>query len=73
MKLGVILSQTDPETVFNGLRLANYSLKQGDTAKVLLLGKGVEFDRIDDPSSTCANRPRCSSPPVGIFWRVGPA
>jgi len=48
MKLGVILSQTDPETVFNGLRLANYSLKQGDTAKVFLLGKGVELDRIDD-------------------------
>lgn len=48
MKLGIILSQTDPETVFNGLRLANFGLKQGDTVKVFLLGKGVELDRIDD-------------------------
>jgi hypothetical protein len=30
MKLGLILSQTEPETVFNALRLANYSLAQGD-------------------------------------------
>jgi len=49
MKLGIILSQTDPETVFNGLRLANFSLKQGDTVRVFLLGKGVEIDRIEDP------------------------
>lgn len=48
MKLGIILSQTDPETVFNGLRLANFSLKQGDTVSVFLLGKGVELDRIED-------------------------
>ena len=27
MKLGIILSHTQPETVFNALRLANYSLR----------------------------------------------
>lgn len=48
MKLGIILSQTDPETVFNALRLANYSLKQGDTVKLFLVGKGVELDQISD-------------------------
>ena len=48
MKLGVILSHTEPETVFNALRLANYSLKQGDTVKVFLMGKGVELDQIND-------------------------
>ena len=46
MKLGIILSQTEPETVFNALRLANYSLKQGDAVKIFLLGKGVELDQI---------------------------
>ncbi len=49
MKLGIILSQTEPETVFNALRLANYSLKQGDAAKIFLMGKGVELDQINDP------------------------
>ena len=48
MKLGIILSQTEPETVFNALRLANYSLKQGDTVKIFLVGKGVELDQIND-------------------------
>ncbi len=49
MKLGIILSQTEPETVFYALRLANYSLKQGDAAKIFLMGKGVELDQINDP------------------------
>ena len=49
MKLGIIISQTEAETVFNALRLAHYALKQGDTVKVFLMGKGVELDRIDDP------------------------
>ncbi|MBI4028027.1 MAG: DsrE family protein [Verrucomicrobia bacterium] len=48
MKLGIILSQTEPETVFNVLRLANYSLKQGDEVKIFLVGKGVELDQIHD-------------------------
>ena len=49
MQLGIIPSQTDPETVFNGLRLANSSRQQCDTVKVFLLGRGVELDQIDDP------------------------
>ncbi|MEK7678411.1 MAG: DsrE family protein [Verrucomicrobiota bacterium] len=49
MKLGIILSQAEPETVFNALRLANYSLKQGDTVRIFLVGQGVELDRINDP------------------------
>lgn len=48
MKLGLILSQTEPETVFNVLRLASYALKQGDAVRIFLLGKGVELDQIDD-------------------------
>ena len=41
MKLGMIITQTDPETVFNALRLAHYSLKQGDEVKIFLSGRGV--------------------------------
>lgn len=48
MKLGIIITQTDPETVFNGLRLALYSLEQGDEVRIFLSGRGVEIDRIED-------------------------
>jgi len=49
MKLGIIITQTDAETVFNALRLALYSLQQGDEVRLFLSGRGVEIDRIDDP------------------------
>jgi uncharacterized protein involved in oxidation of intracellular sulfur len=49
MKLGVIIAQTDSETVFNALRLALYSLEQGDQVRIFLSGKGVDIDKIDDP------------------------
>lgn len=48
MRLGIVITQTDPETVFNALRLALYSLEQGDEVRVFLSGKGVEIDRIED-------------------------
>ena len=49
MKLGMVITQTDPETVFNALRLALYSLEQGDEVRIVLSGRGVEIDRIEDP------------------------
>ncbi len=48
MKLGILISQTDPEAVFNALRLATFSLKQGDAVKIFLVGEGVELDQIND-------------------------
>ena len=48
MKLGIVITQTDPETVFNALRLVLYSLEQGDSVRIFLSGKGVEIDRIED-------------------------
>ena len=49
MKLGMVITQTDPETVFNALRLALYSLEKGDEVRIFLSGRGVEIDRIEDP------------------------
>ncbi len=49
MKLGMIITQTDPETVFNALRLALYSLEQKDEVRIFLSGKGVEIDGITGP------------------------
>lgn len=48
LRLGVIITQTDPETVFNALRLALYSLEQGDEVRIFLSGRGVEIDQIQD-------------------------
>jgi hypothetical protein len=49
MQLGIPLTMTEPETVFNVLGLANYALKEGDAVKVFLMDKSVELDQIDAP------------------------
>ena len=46
VKLGLVLSNNDPETAFNVLRLANFSAAQGDSVTLFLLGKGVELEQI---------------------------
>jgi len=40
----MVIYSNDTETVWNALRLANYSKNQGDTVQIFLLGKGVELD-----------------------------
>lgn len=71
MKLGIILSQTEPETVFNALRLANYSLKQGDMVKIFLVGKGVELDQINDPKFDVQGQARSVVASGGQFQACG--
>ena len=44
MKLGIIISQTDPETVWNAYRLGTFALEQGDSVRTFLLGRGVESE-----------------------------
>jgi uncharacterized protein involved in oxidation of intracellular sulfur len=46
----MMITQTVPETVFNALRLALYSLEQGDQVRIFRSGKGVEIDEIEDPN-----------------------
>ena len=45
MKLGIIISQTNPETNWNALRLANFAIKEGDEVKIFLVGEGVEYEQ----------------------------
>jgi uncharacterized protein involved in oxidation of intracellular sulfur len=49
MKIAMVISQTNPELVFNAFRLANFSRKEGDEVKVFLLAEGVELDGIRNP------------------------
>ncbi len=46
MKIGVIISSNDAETCWNALRYANFCLGQKDEAKVFLMGKGVEYQKV---------------------------
>ena len=47
-KLGIVITQRDPETVFNVFRLANYALNQKEEVSIFLLGKGVDLEQIQD-------------------------
>jgi uncharacterized protein involved in oxidation of intracellular sulfur len=44
MKIGIMISQTDPETVWNALRFANTAILEEHEAKVFLLGRGIEIE-----------------------------
>ena len=42
MNVGLVISQTDPETVWNAFRFANFSINKGHKVRTFLIGKGVE-------------------------------
>ena len=48
ISFGIVIYSNDAETVWNAFRLANFSLEQGDTVSVFLLGKGVEINSISN-------------------------
>jgi sulfur relay (sulfurtransferase) complex TusBCD TusD component (DsrE family) len=45
--IGIVIYSNDAETVWNAFRLANYSVDEGDTVRIFLLGKGVELESLD--------------------------
>ncbi|MEK6982093.1 MAG: DsrE family protein [Candidatus Micrarchaeota archaeon] len=44
MKLGVVISSEDIESIWNAFRLANFSKKEGDDVSVFLVGKAVDYE-----------------------------
>jgi uncharacterized protein involved in oxidation of intracellular sulfur len=46
MKIGIIISSNDPETVWNAFRYGEHALRAGDKVKVFLTGPGVEAENI---------------------------
>ena len=48
MNIGIIISNTEPELVWNALRFANTALLEDHPVKIFLLGKGVEIESIKD-------------------------
>ncbi len=71
MKLGIIITHTDPETVFNALRLALYSLEQGDNVRIFLSGKGVEIDSINDSKFDIKNQAQKVLEAGGQYFACG--
>ncbi len=47
MKIGIIISSGDGETVWNAFRFANFAREKGDEVRVFLIGKGVECESLD--------------------------
>jgi sulfur relay (sulfurtransferase) complex TusBCD TusD component (DsrE family) len=70
-KLGVVLTQTDSETVFNVFRIAHYALDQGDDVSVFLLGKGVELEQIKDPKFDVQEKARTFTAAGGKIFACG--
>jgi len=48
MKIGVVISTNEPELVWNAFRYGVKVIENGHTAKVFLLGRGVEAEEIID-------------------------
>lgn len=53
MKLGIVISTNDAETVWNAFRLGNFSRKEGTETKVFLVGKGVEYEKASSEKFNC--------------------
>ena len=47
MKIGIIITTNDVETVWNAFRYGNFAVKEGDDVKIFLTGKGVEAETLD--------------------------
>jgi len=50
MKIGVLLSSSDPETAWNAFRFANTAGQGGHDVRVFLMGKGVEAVSLRSPT-----------------------
>jgi uncharacterized protein involved in oxidation of intracellular sulfur len=45
LKILVIISADEGETMYNAMRLANVASQKGDDVSVFMLGKGVLFEK----------------------------
>ncbi len=48
MKIGIMLSTNDPETVWNAFRFGVTSLKEKHSVNIFLINRGVEAEEIKD-------------------------
>ena len=56
MKLTIMLSNSNAETNWNALRLANLALGKGDGVSTFLIGEGVEYGKHSSPRFDIQNQ-----------------
>jgi uncharacterized protein involved in oxidation of intracellular sulfur len=72
MKLGIVISSNDPETVWNAFRFANHAVKQhGDEVRVFLLGKGVEAESLNTDKFTITEQMQMLTTAGGTILACG--
>jgi uncharacterized protein involved in oxidation of intracellular sulfur len=49
MHLGLILSNNDPDILWNAMRFANFSLEKGEDVTILLTSHAVGYHKVDSP------------------------
>lgn len=49
MKVLIIISTDDGESIYNAVRLANVGVEKGDEVSLFMLGKGVLFEKSGTP------------------------
>jgi uncharacterized protein involved in oxidation of intracellular sulfur len=49
MKIGMVVSSSNPEILWNAFRLANFCLNEMDDVTIFLNGPAVKFAAWDDP------------------------
>lgn len=48
MKIAIVISTNDAETSWNAFRFANFCIGKNETAKIFLIGKGVEAEQVSN-------------------------
>ena len=71
MKIGIILYSNDPETVWNAFRFGSFALKQGQSVKVFLTGRGVEAESLDTERFKVVEMMRAFAEAGGLVFACG--
>jgi uncharacterized protein involved in oxidation of intracellular sulfur len=56
MKLAIIISITEPETIWNAFRVANLAVDAGDAVSIFLIGAGVEYEKASNAKFNIAEQ-----------------
>lgn len=71
MKIGIVISNEEQETAWNAFRFANFAAKQGDSVRVFLIGRGVEYERASTPKFDAAAQARELMKAGGVIFACG--
>lgn len=71
MKLGIIISTTNSEVVWNALRLANLSIKEKHNVSIFLINSGVEIESINSEKYNTKEQLDSFTKSNGILFACG--